>query len=85
MRTKLVAIGNSKGIRLPRAVLEQCGLEDEIDLEVKGDHLIVRGARNARAGWDRAFRRMRENGDDALLDEEAAHGEAEWDRSQWKW
>src|SRR5437660_249987 len=42
MRTKLVAIGNSKGIRLPRAILQQCGLEDDIELEVKGDQLVVR-------------------------------------------
>lgn len=85
MRTKLVSIGNSKGIRLPRAILQQCGLDGDIELEVKGNQLVVRAANNPRAGWDEAFRKMREDGDDALLDEEAAHSESEWDRTEWKW
>ena len=85
MRTKLVPIGNSRGIRVPRAVLQQCGFEEEIELEVKKDHLVIRPVSNARAGWDEAFRKMAENGDDQLLDEEAAHTETDWDRTEWKW
>lgn len=85
MRTKLVPIGNSRGIRLPRAVLQQCGLQEEIELEVKKDHLVIRPVNNARAGWDEAFRRMAKNGDDQLLDEETAHAETDWDRTEWKW
>lgn len=85
MRTKLIPIGNSKGIRLPRAIIQQCGLGDEIELEVKRDHLVVRPLRQVRAGWEEAFRKMHERGDDRLLDEQDAHTETEWDRSEWTW
>jgi len=85
MRTKLVSIGNSKGIRLPRAVLEQTGLTDEIELEVKKDHLVIRPARRPRAGWDAAFKRAGAPANDQLLDEADAHTETESDRTEWTW
>ena len=85
MRTKLVPIGNSKGIRLPRTVIQQCSLGDEIELVVKKDHLIVRSAKKPREGWEEAFKEMHENGDDQLVDEEDAHTETEVDRQEWKW
>jgi antitoxin MazE len=85
MRTKLVQIGNSKGIRLPRAVIEQCSLGDEIELVVKKDHLIVKSAKRPREGWEEAFKEMHENGDDRILDETDAHTETETDRREWKW
>lgn len=85
MRAKLVSIGNSKGIRLPRAVIEQAGLTDEIDLEVKGDCLVVRPVKALRAGWDEVFRKMHENGDDRLLDEADAHAFSERDETEWTW
>ncbi len=85
MRTKLVPIGNSKGIRLPRAVIEQCSLGDEIELVVKKDHLIVKSAKKPREGWEEAFKQMHENGDDQILDEADAHAETEVDRREWKW
>lgn len=85
MRAKLVAIGNSKGIRLPRAVIEQCALKDEIELEVRRDHLVVRPVSKARRGWDEAFKRMHAAGDDKLLDELDAHVLSPQDRKDWTW
>ena len=85
MRTKLVPIGNSKGIRLPRAVIEQCSLGDEIELVVKKDHLIIKSAKKPREGWEEAFKQMHENGDDQILDEADAHAETEVVRQEWKW
>ena len=85
MRTKLISIGNSKGIRLPRAIIEQCQLKDEIELAVKNGSLTIKPVRKLREGWEEAFRQMHERGDDQLLDESDAHGETEWDRTQWKW
>jgi antitoxin MazE len=67
MRTSLVRIGNSRGIRIPKALREQCHLQDEVELEVRGDHLEVRPATKPRSGWEEAFRRMHEQGDDVLL------------------
>ena len=85
MRAKLVSIGNSKGIRLPRAIIDQCGLTDEIELVVQNGGLFIKRLANCREGWDAAFERMHENGDDQLLDEADAHAETSRDRTEWKW
>lgn len=85
MKSKLVPIGNSKGIRLPKAILDQCGLRDEIEIDVKQDHLIIRASHKARNDWDAAFTRMRSLGDDDLLDAETLARTTELDRTQWKW
>jgi antitoxin MazE len=85
MRAKLVPIGNSKGIRLPQAVLEQIGLIDAIDLEVRKDHLIIRPAKKPREGWDEAFRKAGAPANDELLDSREAHTTTEWDLTEWTW
>jgi antitoxin MazE len=85
MRIKLVSIGNSKGIRLPRAVIEQAGLTDEIELEVKKGQLVIRSAKKPREGWDEGFKKAGAPGNDELLDEADAHTESEWDRTEWTW
>ena len=85
MRAKVVAIGNSRGIRLPKAVLEQYSLTDEVELEMKKDHIVVRAGKRPRQGWDEAFARMALAGDDTLLDEEAVHRQTEWERDAWRW
>jgi antitoxin MazE len=82
MKANLVAIGNSRGVRIPKAVLEQTGLKDEVDLEVRGSELIIRSARKPREGWAEAFREMAARGDDKLLDPETA---TEWDETEWTW
>lgn len=70
MKTNVIRIGNSRGIRIPKTLLEQCHLRNEVELEVRDDHLVVRPAAKPRSGWEDAFRRMHEQGDDALLDRE---------------
>ena len=77
-----MAIGNSRGVRIPKAVLEQTGLKDEVDLEVRGSELVIRAARKPREGWAEAFREMAARGDDELLDPETM---SEWDRTGWTW
>jgi antitoxin MazE len=84
MKAKLVRIGKSLGIRLPNAVIKRYSLADEVNLEMKDDHIVVRAGRRPRQGWDTAFARMHACGDDALLDEEAVHTETEWEREEWR-
>jgi antitoxin MazE len=84
MRTKLVPIGNSRGVRLPKAVIEQCGLSDDVELELHGDHIRLRAPSAPRAGWDAAFKRMRARGDDRLIDADAS-APPTFDRSEWRW
>ncbi len=84
MKTKIVQIGNSKGVRIPKALLEQVGLKGTIIIEVEGNRLILRASKEARAGWEKAFRRMSERGDDALVFPDA-HVLSGWDRTEWTW
>lgn len=84
MKVAIVRIGNSRGIRLPKTVLEQCDLGDEADLEVKNGQVVIRSARRPRSGWEASFTAMHEAGDDALLDADT-HSATAWDERDWRW
>lgn len=68
LKTRVVRIGNSQGIRIPKLVLEQLNLRDEIELQIKNGELIVRPLAHPRAGWEEQCQQMAEHGDDHLLD-----------------
>jgi antitoxin MazE len=80
--SRIVRIGNSRGIRVPKALLEQAQLPDEVELHAEPGRLVVRGARRARAGWAEAAARMHERGDDRLLDAPTGH---RFDAEEWEW
>ncbi len=82
IRSKVVKIGNSRGIRIPRTVLEQAGLEDEVEMVVEGDKLIIQSPHKHRQGWDAQFAAMAEQNDDRLLDE---YTSTHWDDEEWTW
>ena len=82
VRSKVVKIGNSRGIRIPRALLEQAGLTGEVELSVQGDRLIIQSAHQPRQGWEAHFLRMAAKGDDRLLEETTP---TRWDESEWEW
>jgi antitoxin MazE len=81
-KTRIVRIGNSKGIRVPKMLLEHAQLPDEVELQAEQGRLIVRAARGARAGWTEAARRMRARDDDQLLD---ANTSSRFDEKEWQW
>jgi antitoxin MazE len=66
MKARLIRIGNSRGVRLPRPILEQAGLEDEIDIRVESGAVIISAVAAPRAGWAAAAAR---HGPAKLLDE----------------
>lgn len=80
IRTRIIKIGNSQGIRIPKLLLEQSGIHTEVEIEVQSDQLIVRAASQARLGWDEAFATMAERKDDVLLDDFAT---TNWDQVEW--
>jgi antitoxin MazE len=87
IRTHIVKIGNSQGIRIPKPLLEQSGINAgginaEVEIEVEDDHLIIRAVSHPRLGWEAAFAEMAARQDDALLDEATA---TEWDAAEWEW
>lgn len=83
IKTRLVRIGNSQGIRIPRAVVEQAGLQGPLELEVRRRQLVVRQASWPREGWEDRFRAMTERGDDRLLWPDAAL--TSFDEKEWEW
>ena len=85
MKTRLIKIGKSKGIRLPRAIIEKVGLEGEIELEVRAYELVIRPAkRKPRDGWGEDFKRMADAGDDALIDG-PLRSLTLFDEEEWEW
>ena len=83
IKTRLVKIGNSQGVRIPKLVLDQLNLSSDVELEVQDDHLIVRPSTHPRADWAEQFRQMAERGDDQLLD--AGVPLTEWEATEWHW
>ena len=83
IKTRLVKIGNSQGLRIPKLVLDQLNLSSDVALEVQDDHLIVRPSSHPRADWAEQFRQMAEHNDDQLLDVDAPL--TEWEASEWHW
>lgn len=84
MKATLVRIGNSRGIRLPKPVIEQCGFENQVEMQVHHHELVIRSASKPREGWASAFARMSECGDDEILDRVAETG-SRWDEEEWEW
>ena len=81
-KTRIVQIGNSKGIRVPKALLEEAQLPDEIELQAEHGRLIVRAAQGPRAGWADAAKAMHALGDDQLLDATTSN---QFDDKEWRW
>ncbi|HSE84367.1 MAG TPA: AbrB/MazE/SpoVT family DNA-binding domain-containing protein [Thermodesulfobacteriota bacterium] len=84
VRTRLIKIGNSQGLRIPKVVLEQLNLSDEVELEVQENQLVVRPVLSPRSDWEEQFKAMAAEGDDQLLDEEI-QSLTTWDEKEWEW
>ena len=84
MRTSIVRIGNSQGIRIPKIIIEQCHLGPDVELEVEDEKLIIRSASFPRQGWEEKFKCMAAAGDDSLLDDGLTR-QSSWDEDEWQW
>lgn len=82
MRARLVRIGNSRGVRIPKPLLDEAGLTDEVEIHLHDGVLTISAVREPRVGWAAAFAEMAAEGDDALLDEPEA---TEFDQDEWRW
>jgi len=82
IQTRIVQIGNSQGIRIPKSLLEQIGIGEKVEIEVQGDRIVIRAALKPRSGWDEAFAKMAQQHDDVLLDDFIT---TEWDEVEWEW
>jgi antitoxin MazE len=81
-KTRIVRIGNSRGIRIPKTLLDEADLPEEVELHAQPGRLVVQGVRRPRSGWAAAAKRMRARGEDRLLDEETV---TNFDLEEWEW
>jgi len=84
MKTRIIRIGNSQGIRIPKLYLQQTGLGEEVELEVKDSEIVIRSTEHPRQDWAEAFRAMAEHSDDKLLDQKSMN-QSSWDEAEWQW
>lgn len=82
MKTKIVPIGNSQGVRIPKPLLEQAGLEEEVRLRVVESGIIIESRFDPRSGWEEASRLLRDRGEDELLDD---YTPTHFDEEDWVW
>lgn len=81
MKASLIKIGNSQGIRIPKPILEQCGFDQEVEIEVKNHEMIIKNPRLSRRNWADSFKKMALNHDDRVID----YLPTEWDDEEWEW
>ena len=82
MKSQIIQIGNSQGIRLPKVLLEESRITGDVELELHPDGILIRNAQRPRAGWDEQFKAMAENEDDEMV-----YGLAPtaFDKKEWQW
>ncbi len=67
MKSNLIKIGNSKGIRISSSIIKECELESEVEIKVVDKKIIIEAVKEPRADWNRSFQNMHKNNEDALL------------------
>ena len=81
MKATLISIGNSRGVRIPKPFIEQCGLSETVEMDVRDSMILIRSPRQPRSGWEEAFGQMARLGDDKLLETSPTR----WDAEDWDW
>jgi antitoxin MazE len=82
MKTKIVRIGNSQGVRIPKPLLAEAGLEDEVEIRLVESGIIIESASTPRSGWSAAAALLRDRGEDGVLDEPTP---TDFDKAEWEW
>ena len=82
VRTKVIEIGNSRGVRIPKPMLEASGIDGEVTISIVGSELVVRSIESPRSGWEEQLREMVATEGDLPVDESAA---SRFDEEEWEW
>ena len=82
MKSSIVRIGNSQGVRIPKILLEEAGISGQVELRAEEGRIVIERASNPREGWEEAFRNadIDESGELLLGD-----FPNEFDRDEWTW
>ena len=80
MELSIIKIGNSKGVRLPKALIEKYNIKEKVELILEKGYMILKPISTPRKGWEASFKEMNENGDDQLLFDDVFENEnpEEW-------
>ena len=80
MQANIIQIGNSKGLRLSKAILEKYNIQDKVEIILEKNQIILKPVEEPRKGWDKAFKKMHAAGDDQLLMDDVFEDESfdEW-------
>ena len=78
MELSIIGIGNSKGIRLNKSILERYNIQDKVEVILDKGGIILKPVPNTRQGWGDAFRDMQEKQEDTLLIPDVFEDEEEW-------
>ena len=81
-KARIIRLGNSRGVRIPKPLLEQSGLEDAVEITASPGRILIQKPSHPRDGWASAFEAMAQAGDDALLN---TNTPTEWDDAEWTW
>ena len=80
MEAQIIKIGNSKGLRLSKTILEKYNIKDRVELVLEADQIVLKPIAKPREGWEASAKEMRANGDDRLLIDDVFEDEGfeEW-------
>lgn len=81
MKASIIKIGNSHGVRIPKPILDQCGFNKEVELEVVNQELIVKAIKKTRKNWAASFKKMASKQDDQLIEIIPT----DWEGEEWEW
>ena len=84
MKTRIVRIGNSQGVRIPKLLLERSNLAEEVELQAHDNQITIRSAREPRQGWGSEFQNMAAQGGDGLFDNDSLV-QTQWNADEWQW
>ena len=81
MEASIIKIGNSKGLRLSKTIIEKYNIKDKVELILEKGQIILKPIKNPRKGWEKEFEKMHLNNDDKLLMNDVFDDEnlEEWD------
>ena len=82
MKATVIKIGNSRGVRIPKPLIDESGLSDAVEITAEKGKIIITNASSPREGWEAAAAVMAARSEDALLDGPVA---TTFDDQEWQW
>ena len=82
MKARLIQIGNSRGVRLPKPLIQEAHLEDEVDIQLRDGSLVITSTKKARSGWAESAKLLHDRKQDSRID---SPSETQFDTTEGEW